>query len=222
MRLNLLGRLAVNTPFRAAVQRRCVGPALLDLGAGASGCRVLDLGCGRGIDIEIALESLGAAHVDAVDLDSRMLRRARRRCSDSRVDFLQADATHLPMRGETYDIVLDFGTLYLAEDWPRAIDETLRVLKPGGRFVFEVPSCALTRLRDPFVTEGSHRSRVPFGRQVVRELEQRGCTVASRRLRLAGTIQLAGDLIGVATKSTSREPQEVGSVLGDGANRSSP
>ena len=201
MRLNAFGRVAVNSPARALVQRRCVAPRLSSLGGHLTGCRVLEIGCGRGIGTQIALEQLGAASVDAFDIDLHMLRRARARTiSDPRVRLSQADARAIPVANATFDAAMDFGTLYLIRERGEVLEEIRRVLKPGGRFLFEVPACALTRIRDPLVTASFRPAHTPFGRAFVKEIEAHGFSVRHDRLRLAGTIQLAGDLLGVAIK----------------------
>jgi ubiquinone/menaquinone biosynthesis C-methylase UbiE len=218
LRLNALGRLAVNTPARAVVQRHWVAPKLSELGGELRGANVLEMGCGRGIGIEIALNQLGASHVDAFDIDQRMLDRAFRLFGgDPRVRLWLADARNIPVKSETYDAILDFGTLYLIRQWRGVLTEVARLLKPNGRFLFEVPACALTRLRDPLVTEEFQATKAPFGGVFLQGIESAGFTVRHSRLRFAGTIQLAGDLIGVATKVDNPLQHSSGSSISGAA-----
>ncbi|MHC1764565.1 MAG: methyltransferase domain-containing protein [Verrucomicrobiia bacterium] len=49
------------------------------MGGPLLGGRALEIGCGRGVGVEIILDVFGAATVDAFDLDPRMIAVARRR-----------------------------------------------------------------------------------------------------------------------------------------------
>ncbi len=129
----------MNNPLRAVLQRRIEAHRLLELGGGLGEGRALEIGCGRGVGVEIILDTFGAASVDAFDLDPRMIARARQRIHDrgGRARLWVGDATALPLPSERYDAVFDFGILHHVEDWRRAILEVRRVLRPGGRFYGE-------------------------------------------------------------------------------------
>lgn len=139
MRLNLLETALMNNPLRAAVQRRIEAHQLLELGGALSGGRALEIGCGRGVGVEIIRDVFGAAYVDAFDLDRAMVARARRRLRDwdDRTALWVGDATALPLANGSYEAVFDFGILHHVEDWRRAVQEIRRVLRPGGRFYCE-------------------------------------------------------------------------------------
>ncbi|MFZ2587939.1 MAG: class I SAM-dependent methyltransferase, partial [Alphaproteobacteria bacterium] len=47
---------------------------------------------------------------------------------------LHADATALPFPAQRFDAVYASGVLHHIEDWPKAVAEISRVLKPGGLF----------------------------------------------------------------------------------------
>ena len=95
------------------------------------GERVLDVAAGTGTSSEPFVDA--GAEVVAVDLSEGMLRVGRDRRPD--IDFIQADATHLPFADETFDAVtISFGLRNIAEH-RQALFEMLRVTKPGGRLV---------------------------------------------------------------------------------------
>jgi ubiquinone/menaquinone biosynthesis C-methylase UbiE len=52
-----------------------------------------------------------------------------------RVVLQQADAARLPFRDDTFDLVFAFAMLHHLGEWPRAVREALRVLRPAGTFV---------------------------------------------------------------------------------------
>ena len=53
------------------------------------------------------------------------------------IDLGVADATALPFPGACLDAVFAFGILHHIQNWPQAIHETYRVLKPDGVFSCE-------------------------------------------------------------------------------------
>ena len=136
MRLNRVEFALMNNPIRAAVQRRIEAKRLLEMGGAVQGGRALEIGCGRGVGVEIILDLFGAERVDAFDLDSRMVARARRRLRTrgEQVRLWTGDVTSIPAEDDTYDAVFDFAIIHHIPLWRSALAEVSRVLKPGGRF----------------------------------------------------------------------------------------
>lgn len=149
MKLNRTERLLVNNGARALVQRFYEGPLLRRLGGQVEGGQVLEVGCGRGVGVELLLRQFRAAHVCGVDLDSRQIERARKRLGvhyDGRLRLEVASVEHLPFADGSFDAVFDFGMLHHVPAWQAGIVEIRRVLKPGGTFFFEeVTRAALER-----------------------------------------------------------------------------
>jgi ubiquinone/menaquinone biosynthesis C-methylase UbiE len=141
MRLNCVEFALMNNPVRAAVQRRLEAKKFLEMGGAMGGGTALEIGCGRGVGVEIILDLFGAERVDAFDLDSRMIDRARRRLRsrEEQVRLWTGDATSIPANDGTYDAVFDFGIVHHIPDWRTAIAEVGRVLRPRGRFYAEEP-----------------------------------------------------------------------------------
>jgi ubiquinone/menaquinone biosynthesis C-methylase UbiE len=139
MRLNRVEFTLMNNPVRAAVQRRVEAKRLLQMGGAMSGGTALEIGCGRGVGVEIILDLFRAERVDAFDLDSRMIDRARGRLRGrgEQVRLWTGDATSIPADDGTYDAVFDFGIIHHIPNWRDAVSEVRRVLRPGGRFYAE-------------------------------------------------------------------------------------
>jgi len=97
-----------------------------------AGERVLDLGCGGGLDVGWAARCVGPTGRSAgVDLTREMLRGAARALpANARV--VQGDLERLPFRDAAFDLVCSNGALNLVPDKDRAFREIRRVLRPGG------------------------------------------------------------------------------------------
>jgi SAM-dependent methyltransferase len=96
---------------------------------------VMDLGCGVGVDCQIAARSLqppGMAF--GVDFAGGLLRLAKSYASANptlRCQWLAGDGENLPFGKETIDLVLANGCFNLIPDKKQALTEIHRVLKPG-------------------------------------------------------------------------------------------
>jgi ubiquinone/menaquinone biosynthesis C-methylase UbiE len=139
MLLNRTEFWMMNNPVRAAVQRFFEAKRLLAMGGAVRGGRALEVGCGRGVGIEMIIDTFRAGRVDGFDLDPRMVRKAQRRHEHrgDRVSLWLGNATAIPIENGRYDAVFDFGIVHHIPDWRAAIREIHRVLRPGGRFYAE-------------------------------------------------------------------------------------
>ena len=107
------------------------------LGVLRSGERVVDVGCGAGIDSLIAARMVGDdGQVVGVDMTPAMLERAKRAADEMgarSVEFREGYMETLPVPDGWADVVISNGVLNLTPDKAKVIGEMARVLKPGGR-----------------------------------------------------------------------------------------
>ena len=100
--------------------------------------RALELGCGTGFFL-LNLMQAGLAKTGSVtDLSPGMVAAALRNAEHLGldVDGRVADAEQIPYADATFDVVVGHAVLHHIPDLDTAFREVLRVLKPGGRFVF--------------------------------------------------------------------------------------
>ena len=101
------------------------------------GERVVDVGCGAGIDSLIAAKKTGpGGRVIGVDMTPAMLEKARRAAQETQlahVEFREGYGESLPVDDGWADVVISNGVLNLMPDKDAALAEMSRVLKPGGR-----------------------------------------------------------------------------------------
>lgn len=101
------------------------------------GERVVDIGCGAGIDSLIAAKMVGPeGRVIGIDMTPSMLERARSAAGAAgldNVEFREGLMEDLPVEDGWADVVISNGVLNLTPNKPRALAEMNRVLAPGGR-----------------------------------------------------------------------------------------
>lgn len=107
------------------------------LGPLAPGERVLDVGCGAGMDSLVAAQMVGpGGSVTGIDMTVEMLERARESAAAMGVRsavFVEGVAESLPFAEACFDVVISNGVIDLVPDKDVVFAEIHRVLAPGGR-----------------------------------------------------------------------------------------
>ncbi len=158
------------------------------------GAHLLEIGVGTG-RIGMPVVARGV-QLTGVDIDPEMMSAFRSKYAgvSRRVSLVEADAQDLPFHDASFSGVIAVHIWHLIPDLTRALDEAVRVIKPGG-FLFEgwdSPSAAspeleiqdawckaLEKLGHP-VQRGGHRAALEASRQYLleRKLETQDRVIA--------------------------------------------
>ncbi len=114
----------------------CGNPtAVADL---AEGEAVLDLGSGTGTDVLVSAKRVGpTGKVYGLDMTDEMLEVARKNADNAdfkNVEWLKGYIEDIPLADETVDVVISNCVINLSADKSKVLQDSFRVLKPGGRF----------------------------------------------------------------------------------------
>jgi ubiquinone/menaquinone biosynthesis C-methylase UbiE len=109
-----------------------LGPRLVDACGIGPGMRVLDVAAGTG-NASIPAAERGAT-VTASDLTPELLEAGRRRAETvgAELEWVEADAEHLPFEDESFDVVMSSIGAMFAPHHQDVADELVRVCRPGG------------------------------------------------------------------------------------------
>ena len=185
-------------------------PYALDLAeriARANPKDVLETAAGTGVLTRAIASKLPAdARITATDLNQPMLdHAAARQGDDGRIAWQQADALALPFGDRAFDIVAcQFGVMFFP-DKVQGYREARRVLRPGGRFVFNVWDRISENVFAQVVTEAlarrfpldppSFMARTPHGHHDVGKIRQ--------ELAAAGFASIADEAVDGTSRAAS-------------------
>jgi SAM-dependent methyltransferase len=105
--------------------------AVLAAAGVGQGTRLLDVGCGAGLTLQLAAER--GAVPSGIDISPSLLGVARERLMDA--DLREGDMESLPWEDDAFDAAVGVNAFQFAGDPRRALREAARVVRPGGRVV---------------------------------------------------------------------------------------
>lgn len=152
----LLARLLRENPFQPATGLwRAVEVGYI-ANRGLPTGRGIDIGCGDGRLLGVLIEAINR-HVEVVGIDVDPWEVAAARATGHYETVHLTSADKIPERDSAFDWVLANSTLEHIEPIAGTLKEIARILRPGGRFIFTVPSHEFHAcLRGPLF--GSRRS----------------------------------------------------------------
>ena len=99
----------------------------------------LDIGCGGGANVRKLLEKSPYGKVTGIDYSEISVEKTRKinkaGIESKRCEILQGDVMKLPFRGETFDVITAFETIYFWPDISEAFKKVYKILKIGGTFM---------------------------------------------------------------------------------------
>ena len=99
----------------------------------------LDIGCGGGANVRKLLEKSLYGRVVGIDYSEISVEKGRKinkaGIESKRCEILQGDVMKLPFRGETFDVITAFETIYFWPDISEAFKKVYKILKIGGTFM---------------------------------------------------------------------------------------
>ena len=100
---------------------------------------MLEVGCGQGVALATLAQLCGPSRLVGTDVDPVAIALARRALDADRIDaeLFVADVRALPFDDGSFDVVIDFGTLFHIARAEAGVGEIARVLTPGGLLVHE-------------------------------------------------------------------------------------
>lgn len=149
------------------------------------GNRVLDVGCGQGVDVYQLAERVGPeGEAVGIDNSETMLDAARERGEDvSNVRFELDDATELSFPDDHFDAARAERVLLHLEDPEQAVSELVRVTRPSGRVGLMDSDLGATIWDNPggysfefLLLEHAPARNPRIGRQLFRLAKQAGLT----------------------------------------------
>jgi len=102
------------------------------------GLRVLDIGCGAGVDLARFAKS--GAEVTGIDISASAIDLARANFAQQglRGDLRVGNGEQLAFPADSFDLVYAHGVVQYTADPQRLVDECRRVVKPGGQAIVQV------------------------------------------------------------------------------------
>ena len=126
---------SIRTPAERAAWDRILDLVVPGIPGSRDTLDALDAGCGTGF---LAFELAARGHrVTGVDFAPAMIAEARRKAAERAlsVRFEEGDAERLPFGAASFDLVISRHVLWTLPHPEAAVDEWIRVLRPGGRLV---------------------------------------------------------------------------------------
>lgn len=171
--------------------QEAMGARLLELAGlpSETSGRMLDIGMGTGNLTARLMAAYPSAQVHGCDIAFNMIAQARSKLAQAPLLFPVADAEQLPYANSAFDLVASNFAYQWFEQWRDAMTEVMRVLRPGGLFIFSAfGTNTFSELRQAF-TRASRETGYGLGEALALPIteERMRCDMAD-----AGFSQVSG------------------------------
>ena len=101
------------------------------------GARILDLGCGTGLELGYYFKMVPSAEITGIDIAPGMLDRLSSRFSDKTVTLILGSYFNVPLGENVYDAAVSVESLhhFTKEEKVPLYEKLRKALKPGGYFI---------------------------------------------------------------------------------------
>lgn len=100
------------------------------------GKSLVEIGCGRGGGLSYIFKKFNPAEALGIDLDKTAVNFNNKFYQLNNLSFLQGNAQNLPLKDESYDILINVESSHRYPDMKAFLGEVIRILKPGGYFLY--------------------------------------------------------------------------------------
>ncbi len=143
MEMNFIEKFVINNNIYNYLYRIFLMPRILEKVDGKIKGKILEIGCGIGKTTEELIRKFPNIEIIAIDYDKAQIKKAVKEFPkklSNRVKFLEGDTTNLKFKDKSFDAVFEFNALHHIENYPEALSEIHRVLKPKRYFyILDVP-----------------------------------------------------------------------------------
>lgn len=113
---------------------------VVDLLGVEPGERVIEIGFGPGVGLELLASAAPSAKIAGADVSEEMLRQAATRnkaaIENGQIELRLSSAENLPFPDRSFDKALSINSLHIWPDPAAGLREVWRVMKPDGRLAF--------------------------------------------------------------------------------------
>lgn len=171
------------------------------LGDIPQGGHLLDAGCGSGYFLQRVHETWpNKWQLHGIECDQRAVECVSRRLPG---DYRISSLTHINHPDGLFDLVLNLSVLEHIDDDDKAIDELVRVTKPGGRLIISVPCLNGCRSRSKLRNLGHDDPQSPeyhlrlgyVSGDLAHRLEQKGLRIVRQRMGMYFLSEIIMDLV---------------------------
>ena len=101
------------------------------------GCRILDLGCGTGLELERYFPLNPTAKITGIDLSQGMLDALRQKFTDRDITLIRGSYFEVPLAEDSFDAAVSVESLhhFTREEKVPLYTKLQKALKPGGFFI---------------------------------------------------------------------------------------